>query len=96
MFDGLKLYFLIFPWVLGLCFEVENNEGLNVKHLNKHKDVIHADITALNTIKALEKISFFYFKHKKEASIDFAFGMRVAEGNINQIFIILAVISRTV
>ena len=71
-------------WVIGFCLNLNNNdeEKVNLDSFSNNEDVVHATITVANTLHALEKIAFYYYKHKKEASVDFAFGMRAAEGKM--------------
>ena len=76
-----QIYLIMQLLFFGCCLELhKDDKKLKFFDLKKNQDVIHADITSANTIQALEKISFYYFKHKKEANVDFAFGMRAAEG----------------
>ena len=77
-------------WSFAESNKVFRNNKLNdyakVSQLNLKNDIIQADIAVGNVIQALEKIAFYYLKHKKEMTVDFAFGLRAAEG-MNVIFL---------
>ncbi|XP_076800501.1 UPF0764 protein C16orf89 homolog isoform X1 [Clavelina lepadiformis] len=62
--------------------EVKNDKSNHLKFNPSRKDQVRADIDVSNALQALEKIVFYYSKSKREATVDFTFGLRMAEGEI--------------
>jgi len=82
MYFGAQVCIFVQLWI-AVCYSKLKNaddEIMKFDNFNKNQDIVYADITVENTLNALEKIAFYYYKHKKDVSVDFAFGMRVAEG----------------
>lgn len=68
-------------WNYGNCFKLSRDKDHDGQSelIMKH-DVIQADISVHNVYQVLEKLAFYYYKHRKDVTIDYAFGLRIAEG----------------